>query len=63
MVQQPDAYVLVSMAAFFAGVAKAPLGALVMVSEMTWSYGLLLPLMLVSVIAILFNRYSVIYER
>ena len=30
---------------------------------MTWSYGLLPPLMLVSVIAILFNRHSSIYER
>jgi CIC family chloride channel protein len=34
-----------------------------MVSEMTWSYGLLPPLMLVSVIAILFNRHSSIYEK
>lgn len=63
IVQQPGAYVLVGMAGFFAGVAKAPLGALLMVSEMTWSYGLLPPLMLVSVIAILFNRYSSIYEK
>jgi CIC family chloride channel protein len=63
VVQQPGAYVLVGMAAFFAGVAKAPLGALLMVSEMTWSYGLLPPLMLVSVIAILFNRHRSIYER
>ena len=31
VVQQPGAYVLVGMAAFFAGVAKAPLGALLMV--------------------------------
>lgn len=63
IVQQPGAYVLVGMAGFFAGVAKAPLGALLMVSEMTWSYGLLPPLMLVSVIAILFNRFSSIYEK
>ena len=63
VVQQPGAYVLVGMAAFFAGVAKAPLGGLLMVSEMTWSYGLLPPLMLVSVIAILFNRYASIYEK
>lgn len=63
IVQQPGAFVLVGMAAFFAGAAKAPLGALLMVSEMTWSYGLLPPLMLVSVIAILFNRHSSIYEK
>lgn len=63
IVHQPGAYVLVGMAAFFAGSAKAPLGALLMVSEMTWSYGLLPPLMLVSVIAILFNRFGSIYEK
>ena len=63
IVTQPGAYVLVGMAAFFAGSAKAPLGALLMVSEMTWSYDLLPPLMLVSVIAILFNKYNSIYEK
>ena len=63
LVHQPGAYVLVGMAAFFAGSAKAPMGGLLMVSEMTWSYGLLPPLMLVSVIAILFNRGSSIYEK
>ncbi|MBU2517167.1 MAG: chloride channel protein, partial [Proteobacteria bacterium] len=57
------AYVLVGMAAFFSGAAKAPLGALIMVTEMTQSYALLPPLMLVSVIAILFNRGSSIYEK
>lgn len=63
VVTQPGAYVLVGMGAFFAGAAKAPLGAMLMVSEMTWSYSLLPPLMLVSVIAILFNRTSSIYEK
>ncbi len=62
VVHQPGAFVLVGMGAFFAGAAKAPLGALLMVSEMTWSYGLLPPLMLVAVIAILFNRGASIYE-
>jgi chloride channel protein, CIC family len=63
VVTQPGAYVLVGMAAFFSGAAKAPLGALIMVSEMTHSYALLPPLMLVSVITILFNRGSSIYEK
>jgi CIC family chloride channel protein len=63
VVTQPGAYVLVGMAAFFSGAAKAPLGALIMVTEMTQSYALLPPLMLVSVIAILFNRGSSIYEK
>ncbi|MCB2188889.1 MAG: chloride channel protein [Deltaproteobacteria bacterium] len=63
VVTQPGAYVLVGMGAFFAGAAKAPLGALLMVSEMTWSYGLLPPLMLVAVIAITFNKGASIYEK
>ena len=63
IVTQPGAYVLVGMAAFFAGSAKAPMGVLLMVTEMTWSYSLLPPLMIVSVIAILFNRGSSIYEK
>jgi H+/Cl- antiporter ClcA len=48
----PGAYVLVGMAAFFAGVASAPIGAMLMVAEMTGGYTLLPPLMLVSVVAI-----------
>jgi CIC family chloride channel protein len=44
----PDlpAFALVGMAGFLAGVAKTPLSALIMVSEMTLGYGLLVPLML-----------------
>jgi CIC family chloride channel protein len=63
LVTQPGAYVLVGMASFFAGVASAPIGALLMVSEMTQGYGLLAPLMLVSVIAILLTRKWSIYEK
>lgn len=63
IVTQPGAFVLVGMAAFFAGVANAPMGAILMVCEMTGSYGLLAPLMLVSVVAILFTRRSSIYEK
>jgi len=63
VVTQPGAYVLVGMASFFAGVASAPIGALLMVSEMTKGYGLLAPLMLVSVIALLLTRKWSIYEK
>ncbi|MBU0513297.1 MAG: chloride channel protein [Proteobacteria bacterium] len=63
LVTQPGGYVLVGMASFFAGVASAPIGALLMVSEMTRGYGLLAPLMLVSVIAILLTRRWSIYEK
>lgn len=63
IVVQPGAYVLVGMAAFFASAAKAPVGALIMVSEMAAGYQLLPPLMIVSMIAILFNRGGSIYTK
>jgi len=60
-----EAFVLVGMGGFFAGVAKVPLTALIMVSEMSGSYDLLVPLMLVSVInvAILSSRWSLYEEQ
>ncbi|WP_456476812.1 chloride channel protein [Oceanithermus sp.] len=49
----PTDFALVGMAAFFAAAAKTPLSSIVMVTEMTGSYGLLVPLMLASFIAYL----------
>ena len=63
IVVNPGAFVLVGMASFFAGVANAPMGAMIMVCEMTGSYDLLAPLMLVSVIAIILSRRWSIYEK
>jgi CIC family chloride channel protein len=64
VVMQPAAFVLVGMASFFAGVAKVPVSSLVMVSEMTSGYGLLVPLMLTNAIAFLFTpRRLTIYEK
>ena len=63
IVTTPESFVLVGMCAFFACVANAPIGALLMTLEMTGSYGLVAPLMLVSVIALLFTRGWSIYER
>jgi CIC family chloride channel protein len=62
---QPAAFVLVGMGGFFAGVAKVPITALIMVSEMSGSYELLVPLMLVSVItvAILSSRWTLYEEQ
>lgn len=62
-VQDPGAFALVGMAGFFAGVAKAPIGALLMVSEMTRGYGLVVPLMFVSVITLPLSRGWGIYEK
>ena len=63
LVQDPRAYVLVGMAGFFAGVSNTPVATLIMVSELTGNYGLLAPLMLVSVVAMLTARATTIYER
>ncbi|MDY7031367.1 MAG: chloride channel protein, partial [Thermodesulfobacteriota bacterium] len=63
IISQPTAFVLVGMGAFFAGVAKVPISSLIMVCEMTGSYGLLVPLMLTSSTAYLFTRRWNIYEK
>jgi CIC family chloride channel protein len=63
LVSNPTAFALVGMAAFFAGVAKAPIGALLMVSEMTQGYGLVVPLMFVSAIPVLLSGRWGIYEK
>jgi CIC family chloride channel protein len=63
VVSNPTAFALVGMAGFFAGVAKAPIGALLMVSEMTRGYGLVVPLMLVSAIPVLLSGRWGIYEK
>jgi CIC family chloride channel protein len=64
VVTQPAAFVLVGMASFFAGAAKVPVSSLVMVSEMTGGYGLLVPLMLTNAIAFLLTPRSLsIYEK
>jgi CIC family chloride channel protein len=62
-ISEPGAFVLVGMASFFAGVANAPIGALLMVSEMTGGYSLLPQLMLISGLALLFSRKWSIYEK
>jgi CIC family chloride channel protein len=63
IVTQPGAYVLVGMASFFAGVANAPIGPLIMVCELTKGYGLLAPLMLGSAICIVLARNFSLYEN
>jgi len=55
-------YALVGMGGFFAGVAKTPIAAIIIVCEMTGGYALLAPLMLVSVVHMLLARRWTIYE-
>lgn len=63
VVTQPGGYVLVGMATFFAGVAHAPIGPLVMVCEISQGYGLLAPLMLCSAVALVLCDDIHLYEN
>ncbi len=56
-------FVVVGMAAFFAGAAKVPIAAILMISEMAGSYSLLVPLMLTSVVAYALSGGWTIYEK
>lgn len=60
---QPAAFALVGMGGFFAGVSKTPLASIVMVCEMSGSYSLLVPLMLVCGLNIGLSRRWTIYEE
>jgi chloride channel protein, CIC family len=60
---EPASFVLVGMGGFFAGVSKTPLTSIVMVSEMTGSYSLLVPLMLACGLNMAISRRWTIYEE
>ncbi len=62
IVLEPAAYVVVGMGSFLAGVANTPLAALIMVTEMTGSYHLLPPLMVVAALALILTRKVAIYD-
>lgn len=64
-VPQPQVYVLVGMGGFFAGVAKVPLTAALMVAEMSGRPDLIVPLMLVSIVnvALLSSRVTLYEEQ
>jgi len=55
------AFVVVGIAGFFAAAAKTPISMVIMVSEMTGNYHLLVPTMWVNVIAFFLNRKSTLY--
>lgn len=62
-VSDPGAYVVVGMAGFFAGIASTPLSTIIMVSEMTGNYHLLVPAMWVSAMTFLLLRNYSIYRK
>ncbi len=57
------AFVIVGMAGFFAAAANTPISTIIMVSEMTGNYHLLVPSMWVCIIAYLLVRRSTLYEN
>jgi len=58
----PASFVIVGMAGFFAAAAKTPFSTLVMVSELTGSYNLLLPALWVCALAFLLSDEQSIYS-
>ena len=63
VVTQPGAFVVVGMAGFFAAVSNTPISTIIFVSEMTASYHLLLPSLLVCSVAFIASRKWSIYEK
>jgi CIC family chloride channel protein len=62
MAPHPGSFVIVGMAGFFAAAAKTPFSTLVMVSEMTGNYNLLLPTLWVCALAFLLSDEQSIYS-
>ena len=62
IVMSPTPYIVVGMAGFFAGVANAPIGSIIMVCELTGSYQLLAPLLVVAVLSIILSSNISIYK-
>lgn len=63
LVPNPQTYVIVGMAGFFASAASTPFSTVIMVSEMTGNYQLLLPAVWVSTLAFLLRGKRGIYEK
>jgi len=63
VVAEPGAFVVVGMAGFFTAVSNTPISTIIFVSEMTNSYHLLLPSLLVCSVCYLTGKRWTIYER
>lgn len=63
IVTEPGAFVVVGMAGFFTAVSNTPISTIIFVSEMTDSYHLLLPSLLVCSVAYLAAQRWTIYDR
>lgn len=63
LVTQPQAYVMIGMATFFAGAANVPIAMTVMISELTGRYTLLVPLIFAAVITHIISRSWSLYQH
>jgi CIC family chloride channel protein len=63
VVANPGAFVIVGMAGFFTAVSNTPISTIIFVSEMTNSYHLLLPSLLVCSLCYLLSQRFSIYEK
>ncbi|SFH88163.1 chloride channel protein [Planctomicrobium piriforme] len=63
IVSRPETFGLVGMAGFFSGCAHAPFSTIIMVSEITGGYGLLLPAMWVSTLTFVLCRPWKLYSK
>ncbi|MCD6184841.1 MAG: chloride channel protein [Deltaproteobacteria bacterium] len=63
IVTEPGAFVVVGMAGFFTAVSNTPISTIIFVSEMTNSYHLLLPSLMVCSIAYLISQKWTIYNK
>ncbi len=63
VVPQPAAFVVVGMAGFFAGVSNTPISTIIFISEMTSSYHLLLPSMLVCSLSYVASQKWTIFKN
>jgi chloride channel protein, CIC family len=63
LVPDPGAFAMVGMAGFFSAAAHVPISTVIMVSEMTGNYHLLVPTMFVCMLGFLLVRHHSIYEK
>ena len=63
LITNPEGFVLVGMAAFFSSVAKVPIASTILITEMSASYGLIVPLIFASTIAYIGAQKGGIYRQ
>src|SRR5699024_7251616 len=62
-ISSPEAFVLVGMASFLAAVANVPVSSTILISEMSNSYGLIVPLIFAGTIAYFGSQSWSIYKQ